>query len=288
MSAFIALIRPAYWAAFLFWLTLGLIDTSRSLTVEVLLAYFAYGPLGLGSAYALNFYVDRHIDRINPTVKDLPMWLQPFSTGAVDLVNGMIFTLALLSAGLTIAFFIDKNFFFLSLIAWLIGFAYSVHPIRLKSRPFLDIVALSLASSVVSYLAGRSILGDLSNISLFRLLWMALHVASTGLLTFIVDLGADARANVRTTAVILGLGGSVRLALGLGLFSYVLLAAVIILENPKWPYYMMFGIVYPAVTWSFWKLYRQPTIEGARWILQRLVQGSALMTALMFTIMLIS
>ena len=94
--ALLSSLRPIGWIPFLFSLVLGLADAGFVSLREVALSLIIFGPLLSGGIYVVNFYSDIEIDRRSSVVKDLPMWEQPFATGALGAKRALIMAALLL------------------------------------------------------------------------------------------------------------------------------------------------------------------------------------------------
>lgn len=187
--------RPRFWAYLAGPFVLGAVYSSSTipelLEIEkiILFLYFLL-PANL-FLYGVNDYFDRSIDRLNP--KKGSKEIRYSGNRLKDLVvvlSGLL--------GFIIAFplqILPLMSVFLALSA-----AYSVPPLRLKTKPLLD--SFSNGLYLVPALIGFSISGRFPSLELVAggLAWtMAMHTFSA-----IPDIKPDRRAGIRTTATFLG------------------------------------------------------------------------------------
>lgn len=224
-KSYIALIRPLVWAPFLFPLVFGLIDAGFS---SLLLVYFSFLTiiLPLSGIYILNFYSDINADKFNKVKKDIKMSEQPFITGEVKPLEGILLAGIFLTTGLFFSWIVNLNLFLLVLILILIGIFYSFPP-RLKSIPFCDVFTNATSASLC-YVVGWVTFRSIYEISILPVIWIFLLIVSIYLLTLIVDMKGDKKAGLRTTAVFLGVKKTIKLSFFvyiISLFFYILVLA---------------------------------------------------------------
>ncbi|HSG28387.1 MAG TPA: UbiA family prenyltransferase, partial [Candidatus Krumholzibacterium sp.] len=107
--------------------------------------------------------------------------------------------------------FLPGSFLVVVSSSLLLGVIYSIGPVRLKKRPFLDILANAAGSGILNTLAGWLASGgqgdDFIVLLPYPLAVSAVHLAST-----LADLEGDRRTGLRTTGVLLGRGPSMTVA----------------------------------------------------------------------------
>lgn len=153
--------------------------------------------------------------------------------------------------GIIYTFYLDFNLI-LYLSAIIVALAYSVKPIQLKGRPFLDFISASFHYTVSAFFAlyyfydaaRFHIEQDITieYISLWKLLPLFIWGFSSHILGAIPDIQADKEANLRTTAVVLGK----RLSLIL-VFVFYATASVLFLYHFKW--WALGTVLYPMLVW---------------------------------------
>jgi 1,4-dihydroxy-2-naphthoate octaprenyltransferase len=159
----------------------------------------------LASAYVVNQIFDQSSDRRNGK--------------GLFLTHGVFRTRSMIAIGL--ACFLGASWLFQKVegaqriplaAAMLLAFAYSLPPIRLCARPWLDLVANAIGYGGLAFAAGA---GGVSDYPLAAFLdaapWMLL-VGAIFLHTTILDVDGDAATGKRTTTVAIGVVRSAHLA----------------------------------------------------------------------------
>ncbi len=255
MKSYIALIRPLCWAPFLFPFLFGLIDAGFS---SLLLAYFSFLTiiLPLSGIYILNFYSDINADKFNKIKKDVKMSEQPFITGEVKPLEGILLAIFLMVSGLYFSLTISMNLFLIVFALFLIGVVYSFPP-RLKGVPFFDIFS-NASSACLCYIAGWTLFRSIYEISVLPVIWIFLLMASIYLLTVIIDIKGDKKAGIKTTAVCLGVRKSIRLSFFIYMFS-LFFYALILIYNMKLAYILLLPFFAKSIT-TYYKLLKDPLL----------------------------
>lgn len=169
-----------------------------------------YGLLSLtgimASAYLINQVFDTESDRYN--AKGHYLTQRIFSVRTV-----VVLALVTLLAAMR-AFSLAPDTQRVALVlALILSLTYSLPPIRLCAKPFLDMAANAFGYGGVAYICGYAAFhGDVVMGFWPALPWVML-VAATFLHTTILDIDGDARANKRTTSVAIGTRASALLAM---------------------------------------------------------------------------
>jgi 4-hydroxybenzoate polyprenyltransferase len=175
-------------------------------------AFFALALMN-GTNNALNCVFDKDTDRFKGTT--LPI-LSLVSSRKIIL---FITATALLS---TIMFILVNIWFLvLGVIGLCMGVLYSAPPLRIKARPYFDVVLNILGYGPVSYLMGcATASGEYINTASISIgISLGLAVGHFTILFSVADIKYDSRANLATTAVTLGPSASMMLAQVLLLLS---------------------------------------------------------------------
>lgn len=90
----------------------------------------------------------------------------------------------------------------------LIGILYSVDPVRLKGKPFLDLIANAAGYGGIAFLYGYSLAAPVGAAELISTIPYMLLVAAVFLHTAVVDRPGDEKAGLKTSATVLGDRGS--------------------------------------------------------------------------------
>ena len=250
-------LRPIGWIPAWFALTMGMIDGGFFSLTKVFLALLVFGPLVLGANYILNFVADLKLDKLNAGKKDLEMASQPFSTGLIAPRQGYVVALILIAGGLIISSFISPWFFLFAAYSALIGTAYSLGP-RLKSRPFLDLLANASTFGTAAYLAGWSAFQPPNAVSISSLVWISLLVGATYILTVLLDAVSDKQGGQTTIATFLGTKKSLHLSFLLYGLSSISFLIALYTHSLTVAYWILAPFIILGVK-SYLKLIRDPS-----------------------------
>lgn len=183
---------------------------SRADAPRAAVALLILGPLVWGAVLAQNDLHDLPSDRANPRKGTAPL-----VTGAVSARRLRLFYRGTALAALGTALYVGPLFVLGVAGVLLLGWAYSVPPLRLKTRPGWDVTVNALVVGVVSPAAGWSITRPPWEfpwqLGLIGLLFAAaLYVPTT-----VADLAADSGAGDTTFAVRFGARFAHRLGIAL-------------------------------------------------------------------------
>lgn len=137
------------------------------------------------------------------------------------------------------------NFLNLGLIGvfgFLLLTAYSVPPIRLKARPFLDLIAVTIGFALLPYLSYLYLVGAAPNV--FVLLFFTAGFMAIDLVAEGADFDADKQANILTTAVFLGEKRNLIFIEILTFLGTILGILAIIITGYWWYMYIIFIIIF--------------------------------------------
>jgi 4-hydroxybenzoate polyprenyltransferase len=182
-------------------------------------ALLVLGPLIWGAVLAQNDLNDLPSDRVNPRKGTAPL-----VTGAVSAARLRVWYRVIAAAALVAAVFVGPLFVPGVLGVLLLGWAYSVPPLRLKTRPGWDVAVNSLVVGVVSPAAGWSITRPPWEFPWQFGLIGFLFTAALYVPTTVTDLAADTSAGDTTFAVRFGRRFAYRL--GLVLWAAALLISL--------------------------------------------------------------
>jgi 4-hydroxybenzoate polyprenyltransferase len=157
-AAVVAVSRPWFWPVSWVPAYLGTVLAghawlpTRADIPRAAVALLILGPLIWGAVLAQNDRYDLRSDHLNPR-KATP----PLVTGAVSARRLQMWYRALAVASVGTALFVGPMFVLGVVGVLLLGWAYSVPPLRLKARPGWDVTVNALVVGVVSPAAGWSI-----------------------------------------------------------------------------------------------------------------------------------
>ncbi|MEU8612528.1 UbiA prenyltransferase family protein, partial [Actinoplanes sp. NPDC048791] len=183
---------------------------ARADTARALVALLVLGPLVWGAVLAQNDLHDLRSDRANPRKATAPL-----VTGAVSAARLRRWYYGIAGAAILSALFVGPLFVLGVAGVLALGWAYSVPPLRLKTRPGWDVVVNALVVGVVSPAAGWAITRTPWEFPWQFGLIGLLFAAALYLPTTVTDLAADAGAGDTTFAVRFGARFAHRLGIAL-------------------------------------------------------------------------
>jgi 4-hydroxybenzoate polyprenyltransferase len=201
----LAVSRPWFWPVSWVPAYLGTVLAShawlpdRADVPRSLVALLVLGPLVWGAVLAQNDLHDLPSDRANPRKATAPL-----VTGAVSAARLRRWYWAIVTAALACALFVGPLFVLGVAGVLLLGWAYSVPPLRLKTRPGWDVTINALVVGVVSPAAGWAITRPPWDFPWQFGLIGLLFAAALYLPTTVTDLAADTGAGDTTFAVRFG------------------------------------------------------------------------------------
>jgi 4-hydroxybenzoate polyprenyltransferase len=229
---------------------------ARADAARAVVALLILGPLIWGAILAQNDRYDLPSDRANPRKATAPL-----VTGAVSVASLRIWYRALALAAVGAALFVGPLFVLGVAGVLLLGCAYSVPPLRLKTRPGWDVAVNALVVGVVSPVAGWSITR-----APWQFPWQfgligVLFAAALYVPTTVTDLTADTKAGDTTFAVRFGAGSAYRLGLALwgAALAFSLICAALDVMVPRSTLIPQLVMV-PVLLAAYAVLTRHPTI----------------------------
>ena len=167
--------------------------------IELLGTLCLYSML-MGAIYIINQICDKESDTAN---KKLFLVAQGYVK-----MRLLVFEIAflLVSAVVWAGLWFGNNLSYLALIllSILLGVVYSVPPVRLKARPFLDLLANAAGYGGIAFLIGWGIAAPINVDALRQIIPYVLCVGAAFVNTTLPDLNGDRAYGDRTTGVILG------------------------------------------------------------------------------------
>jgi 4-hydroxybenzoate polyprenyltransferase len=229
---------------------------ARADAPRAVVALLVLGPLVWGAVLAQNDLHDLPSDRVNPRKATAPL-----VAGAVSAARLRIWYRAMALAAVGAALFVGPLFVLGVAGVLLLGWAYSVPPLRLKTRPGWDVAVNALVVGVVSPVAGWSITRDPWLFPWQFGLIGALFAAALYVPTTVTDLTADAGAGDTTFAVRFGAGFAHRLGVALwgAALAFSVLCAALDLIVPRSTLIPQL-VMAPVLLAAYAVLTRHPTI----------------------------
>ena len=138
------------------------LDIKRALLLTIIPVNFIY---------SINCWADRDLDAISKPYRPIPQ-------GLLSAQNALKYCIGLLAASIILPFFLYTSCLAisLSLLLPLLGIVYSIEPFRLRNRPWLDTLTISLGLVLPMILAwvsrGLGVTPPLPRLSLFLIIWL--------------------------------------------------------------------------------------------------------------------
>lgn len=214
---YLGLLRVRSWIGWIFFYALGcLIFTMPSWNMAIISAALVSATSGI---FILNQCYDLAVDRLHFTKKQLPV-----AAGVIS--SSGAFSLYILSTILCLSLVALTDMSLVPLFAIYIGggICYSVPPIRIKSRPVLDVIFVGIFSGILPFLIGLQVshqltldwwlpwIGQRYQIALLVIMTLFLFQSLTHIFQAVGDYEADLDAGARTSVVRYGKGKSIKMA----------------------------------------------------------------------------
>ena len=154
----------------------------------------------MGAIYIINQICDKESDTANNKLFLVAQGLVKVRVLVLEVA------ILLISAVAWAGLWFGNNLGYLSLIviSIFLGVIYSVPPIRLKSRPFLDLLANAAGYGGIAFLIGWGIAAPINADAVWNIIPYVLCVGAAFVNTTLPDLNGDRAHGDRTTGVILG------------------------------------------------------------------------------------
>ncbi|MDX2972416.1 UbiA prenyltransferase family protein [Kribbella solani] len=198
--------RPAFWVVSVVPYYTGILLATRQLVPpfeewpRLIIGAVVLGPLVWLAVLAVNDAYDLPSDRLNPRKSKSPLLDGRITLGTA---KRLAFAAAVAAVGLSLQ--VGIVFALGVLLAVLLGYAYSVPPVRLKTRAGFDVAVNALALGAFGPLAGWAAINpDLSDFPWLMGLQGTLAAIGLYIPTTIADLEADKAAGYHTIAVRFG------------------------------------------------------------------------------------
>ncbi|MFX1317706.1 MAG: UbiA prenyltransferase family protein [Promethearchaeota archaeon] len=224
----------------------------------------------------------------------------PISSGKITQNRAKLVALVLFSLGVIFAGLVSLFFLLLLLVTYFFAFLYSFPPIRLKSRPFLDLIIIGIGFGSWAVLAAWGLYSflpmsflPLSFLPISLVIGAGVFYAGTHGIHTASDYSADAGAGIKTTAVYLGPRNTTRLGvilIGVGLL--LLYASVGLFTHLFWygllKYKTIFLLIYLGL--PFFALFQklrgwQPDSGKRQSELYQMQQQGRMVTYLLFIVL---
>ncbi len=158
----------------------------------------------MGAVYIVNQLADAETDAIN---NKLYLLAQGYVTRTAASIEAVVLTIA----GYGMAWGLSPDvrlYWWLLLVSGAIGIAYSVNPIRLKGKPFLDLLANAIGYGGIAYMLGWVSVAQPTSKMLRMALPYVLSVGAAFVHSTLLDREGDKQVGDNTTGVVLGIRAS--------------------------------------------------------------------------------
>jgi chlorophyll synthase len=224
-----------------------------------LLTILVMGPLVWGATLAINDAYDVAGDRLNPRKADSPL-VRGLITPTVARRIAYFFVVVALGVAATV------NLWFLSLVAAFLAlaWAYSVPPLRLKTRPGADLAVNAIGIGVIAVLAGWTSVRPIEEFPWIVLLQGLLVATAVYVPSTLVDEVADRASGFLTFATAYGPVRAYRIGWRVWVASCVG-AVVLAATNTVVPRRMLpvFAVSLPILLWEYRSLIGRAKDERA-------------------------
>jgi decaprenyl-phosphate phosphoribosyltransferase len=148
MKKYIAMARPNHWVKNVFilpgFIAAQMIQPNWSLeTSSALIIAISSACLIASANYVLNEWLDAESDAHHPLKKN-----RPAVSGSVSMKKTLLFYLVLSTFGLFLSLKVSTILFSIVLLLLVMGWLYNVPPIRMKDKPYLDVLSESINNPI--------------------------------------------------------------------------------------------------------------------------------------------
>lgn len=168
---------------------------------EILITIFLYSLL-MGAVYILNQISDSHTDEVNGKLYLVAQ--RYMRENSLKIQVGILFSLSIIIAFLRF----PRVYTFLIISSVALGVLYSVPPVRLKGRPFLDLLANAFGFGVVAFAVGWTSKSAFSKELILDCVPYIICVSAAFINTTIPDIKGDIQNGDITTGASLGIRNS--------------------------------------------------------------------------------
>ena len=166
---------------------------------DLLLSFLVVGPLFWLAALLLNDAYDVPGDRLNPRKADAALVL-----GLVTPRWAIVCSVLASAVSVAVAAYVSGWLALITLVLLLGNAAYSIPPVRLKTRPGADVATNALGIGVLALVGGWAIARPISEFPWVMALLGLLVAVALYVPTTLVDADADEAAGYRTVSAVLG------------------------------------------------------------------------------------
>lgn len=246
VKAYLKMLRVKEWRGNTYRLLMGLLMAEawnqplwKSLVLFVMFAFY------LGAGFIINDFADVEEDTLHGKKKN------QIALGKVGSVSAAAVSVLFALVGVALAAALGWEVFLLFGGMTLLGFFYSLRPVRLKSRPFFDLVASGLFLGAPTYILPFLAFGapitqrDWVLAAIFFLVSVLAEISQ-----HIRDYESDLKVGLRTTVCVIGKSAAQKLMLVV-LVASQLLGLSLLVDVPA--YALVFVVFTAAIMWRLRK-----------------------------------
>ena len=246
LEFYFKLLRIKDWRGYFLIATLGFVISKGFLfPIRDIIIFYALSFLLLAFGFSINDCFDIKEDRLDKDKKN------PIALKKISLRNGLIFSILLVVLGLALSTVFGMKVFLFCLVSILIGFFYSSPPLRMKSRPWFDLISHGLFAGALLFLIPVLIFSkELTKFHYLIALSIFYFSVILELRNHIEDYEIDKKAGLNTTVVFLGREKSEKLLRYLAVFYPLTLFPIFL-------FYQQFFLLFSILTVIFLFLFQK-------------------------------
>lgn len=212
MNPYIKLLRIKAWYAFFLLAILGYVISGGVVMNPLdILVFVLMMSAYVGFSFAINDCFDVEEDRIKESKSN------PVADGEITKRGALAFSISLALLGVLFSGWFGFAVFVYFICLTLLSLFYSAPPLRFKTRYPLDIISHGLFFGSLILILPALIFGSITSAVLLIAVSIFVLSITVELWNHIIDFESDSKAQVRTTACVLGRDKSERVARTLGL-----------------------------------------------------------------------
>ncbi len=246
LEFYFKLLRIKDWRGYFLITTLGFVISKGFLfPIRDIIIFYTLSFFLLAFGFSINDCFDTKEDRLDKDKKN------PIALKKISLRNGLIFSILLAVLGLALSTVFGMKVFLFCLMSILIGFFYSSPPLRMKSRPWFDLISHGLFAGALLFLIPVLIFSkELTKFHFLIALSIFYFSVILELRNHIEDYEIDKEAGLNTTVVFLGREKSEKLLRFLAVFYPLTLF-------PIFFFYQQFFLLFSILTVIFLFLFQK-------------------------------
>ena len=226
-KAYLKMLRVRNWLGYFLIATLGyILFTKLAAGISETIIFYVLIFLYLGFSFSINNCFDVKEDLLKEKKSN------PIVTQEIEQKEGIIFSSLLALLSISLSYLCGLNIFIFYSVLIFLSFSYSSPPLRLKSKPFLDLISHGLFFGSLLFLFPSIVFSK--NIEILHIL-IAISIFYFSIIlelrNHIEDYKSDKKAGLRTAVCVLGLNTSKKITYFLSLLFPLLLLLIFHIIN---------------------------------------------------------